>query len=200
MKFYADTDRMIRFLWIFPGVVPSDHPLTEDVRAGFMRPGEMNVEMDGRSERQLVRGVEEDPATADIESTRVKNHTLMLHFGANQAGTAPFTDSGEKAPSDFEKTVPVEGFEQNGITAGKKAVFLFAGFTDHDDGNMAQGRIGLDLQATLRSRHAGNFLGEINKLRFFRVAVGDGLGGALCFEEGYGDVAKKLLLYGQKES
>ena len=94
----------------------------------------------------------------------------------------------------------VKGFKQNSITAGQMAVILFAGLADHDDRDMAQRRVGLDLQAALRPRHAGDILGQIDELGFLRAAEFYGLGGTLSFEEGHGDIAKKLLLYRQKET
>src|SRR5665647_1684980 len=123
----------------------------------------MNVKFDQRSYRQLGSGIEKDPAAADIETTNVKSHALALHSGADQARTAPFANSGEKAAAYFEKTVPVERLMQNAITPGKMAVILFPGFTDHDDRDMAQCRVGLDLQATLRSRHSDDFLSEVDE-------------------------------------
>jgi predicted small integral membrane protein len=44
------------------------------------------------------------------------------------------------------------------------------------------------------------YVSEIDKLRLFRAAESHGLGGALRFEEGHGDVAEKLFFDSQKET
>jgi hypothetical protein len=180
--------------------MPGNDSLAIDVWTGFMGAGEMKVEMDGCSDRQFGGGIEEYAAAADIEAARGKILNRALYGGADDAGTASFTNASEKTPSDFEETMTVEGLEQNAITAGKEAVILFTGFAGHDNRDLAQGWVGLDLQAALRPRHAGDFLGKIDELRFFRAAVGQGLGGILCFEEGHGDVAEKLFLDRQKKT
>ena len=191
---------MIRLLGIFPGIVPGDDPLAVDMRTGFMGTGEVDIELDQLADRQFGQGVEEDAAATDIEGAGVKGHTLVHNFGADQAGTAAFANSGEKTAAYFQKAVAVEGLVQYRLTAGKKAFFLFAGFADHDNRDLAQCRVGLDLQTALRPRHTGDLLGEIDELRFFCMAEGDGLSGALGFKKGHWDVAEKLLLYGQEES
>lgn len=199
MEFYADTDRMIRLLRILPSVVPGNYPLAIDVWTGFMGTGEMNVEMDTCSDWRFYRGIEEDAAAADIEAASGKVHKLALYCGADHAGAAALPDAGEKAAADFEKTVAVEGLEQNAITAGKKTVFLFSGLTDHNDRDMAECRVTLDFQTTLRPRHAGYFLSQIDKLRLLRVAESHGLRGTLCFEQGHRNVTEELFFYSQKE-
>jgi hypothetical protein len=191
---------VIQLLRISLDIVPGNHPMAIDMRTGFMGAGEMNIEMNFCSDRRLGRSVEKYAAAAEIEAASGKVYALALHCGADHAGTTPLPDAGEETPSYFEETVAVEGFEQNSIATGKVAVILFAGFTDHDDRDVAQCRIGLDLQTTLRPRHAGDFLGKIDKLRSFRAAKVYGLGGALRFEKGYGNVAEKLLLDSQKKT
>lgn len=170
MKFYAESDRMIRFLRILSGIVPGHHPGAIDMRAGFMGTGEMNIKVDSCSYWWIGCSVEEDAAAADIEAARGKVDNLALDRGADHAGTPSLADAGEKAPSNFKETVAVEGFEENRVTTGEVTDILFAGFADHDDWSLAEGRVGLDLQAALRSRHAGDLLCEIDELRLFGAA------------------------------
>jgi hypothetical protein len=200
MEFYTDPDRMIQLLRISLDIVPGNHPMTIDMGTGFMGAGKMKVEMDFCPDRRLGSGIKEDAAAAEIEAACGKVYALALHGGADHAGTPPLPDAGKEAPSNFEETVAIEGFKQNSITTGKVAVILFSRFAGHDNRDVAQFRVGLDLQTTLRPRHAGDFLGKIDKLRSFRATKVHGLGGALRFEKGHGNVAQKLLLDSQEKT